>query len=534
MMQNISIILVCLGILLLARAIIPAYTLCRRQQHWGWRALLLLVVFFTLGYVVVAIYLSQLASLDISLLLIAGVLFCGSIFVNLVIFLSRNTINRIDEAARLDQHNALHDDLTELPNRKHLMQHLQQAISQANADKAPLSVMMMDLNQFKSINDSLGHPTGDELLIQLSQRLTNCLQPGQFLARMGGDEFTIVVTQGEASLCDTTESLCFAIRQQLEQPFDLNGYKVVIGASPGIATFPEHGLDAETLLKHADIAMYEAKREKLLCCVYEPSMSQHSEQALSIASRLPEAITKDEFELHYQPLICNLTQSVYGVEALIRWPQADGNYVPAAEFINLAEQSHLIRDITRWVIKAGLAQLHQWHQLGLQFNLKINISARDLDETSLVDYIKQQLLQHQIAAKLLTLEITEHAVITNRQRSSTILQDLHDHGVQISLDDFGTGHSSLTLLNALPLNQLKIDHSFVTGMEANEKHLAIVQSTIDLGKNMHLNVVAEGIENQHQIEILDLMGCNYMQGYYLAKPMPADKLHHWLTTYGTL
>lgn len=512
----------------------PAYGLCRRQQHWGWRILLLLVVLFTLGYTSVAIYLIQLVTVDISLLIIAGVLFCGSIFVNLVIFLSRNTINRIDEAARMDQYNALHDDLTELPNRKHLMQHLQKTISQASANKTPLSVMMMDLNQFKSINDSLGHPTGDELLIQLSKRLSKCLQPGQFLARMGGDEFTIIVPQMESSLCQTTEDLCFAIRQQLEQPFDLNGYKVVIGASPGIATFPEHGLDAETLLKHADIAMYEAKREKLLCCVYQPSMSQHSEQALNIASRLPNAIANNQFELHYQPLICNLTQSVYGVEALIRWPQANGSYVPSAEFINLAEQSHLIRDITRWVIQAGLEQLSRWHELGLQFNLQVNISARDLDEASLVGFIKQQLQRHQIAANFLTLEITEHAVITNRQRSNTILTELHKDGVQISLDDFGTGHSSLTLLNALPLNQLKIDHSFVTGMESNEKHLAIVQSTIDLGKNMHLTVVAEGIENQHQIEILDLMGCNYMQGYYLAKPMPADKLQQWLSTYGTI
>ena len=192
----------------------------------------------------------------------------------------------------------------------------------------------------------------------------------------------------------------------------------------------------------------------------------------------------------------------------------------------------MIRDITRWVIQAGLEQLNRWHQLGLQFNLQVNISARDLDEASLVDFIKQQLQRHQIAANFLTLEITEHAVITNRQRSNTILTELHKDGVQISLDDFGTGHSSLTLLNALPLNQLKIDHSFVTGMESNEKHLAIVQSTIDLGKNMHLKVVAEGIENQHQIEILDLMGCNYMQGYYLAKPMPADKLQAWLATYG--
>lgn len=512
----------------------PAYALCRRQSHWGWRLLVLLVLLFTIGYGLVAAYLWRLQQVDISILIISSVLFSGSIFVNLVIFLSRDTINRIDEAARLDQHNALHDDLTGLPNRKHLMRHLQQLIQQASSNKTPLAIMMMDLNQFKSINDSLGHPTGDELLIQLSKRLTRCLQPGQFLARMGGDEFTIVLPPNHASLCHSTESLCSAIRKQLEQPFDLNGYKVVIGASPGIATFPEHGVDAETLLKHADIAMYEAKREKLLCCVYEAAMSQHSDQTLAIASRLPEAIANDEFELHYQPLICNLTQSVYGVEALIRWPQEDGSYIPTAEFINLAEQSHLIRDISRWVISAGLKQLSQWHQQGLLFNLQINISARDLDEAALVDYVKQALQLNQLEAKYLTLEITEHAIITNRQRSSTILKELHDYGVQISLDDFGTGHSSLTLLNALPLNQLKIDHSFVTGMEANEKHLAIVQSTIDLGKNMHLKVVAEGIENQHHIEILDLMGCNYMQGYYLARPMPADKLQHWLTTYGSL
>ncbi len=490
-----------------------------------------LVIFFIIDYALVAIYLLNLPQIDTSLAIVAGVLFCGGIFVNLVILLSRDTINRIKEAAQLYQQNALHDDLTGLPNRKHLMQHLQQTIEQANQDNRPLSVMMMDLNQFKSVNDTLGHPRGDELLNQLSQRLSTCLKPGQFLARMGGDEFTVVVPETDPTQCDTMDKLCSAIRQQLEQPFDLGGYKVIIGASPGIATFPHHGSDAETLLKHADIAMCQAKREKLLCCVYEPFMSQHSERALTIASRLPQAIANNEFELHYQPLICNLTQSVYGVEALIRWPQEDGSSIPAAEFIGLAEQSHLIRDITRWVLAAGMKQLNSWQQQGLNINLQVNISARDLDETALVNYIQEHLQVNQLDAEHLTLEITEHAVISNRQRSSAILTKLNDQGVKISLDDFGTGHSSLTLLNSLPLNQLKIDHSFVTGMESNEKNLAIVQSTIDLGKNMHLTVVAEGVENQHQIELLDLMGCNYMQGYFLGSPMPADELPQWLNDY---
>ena len=253
-----------------------------------------------------------------------------------------------------------------------------------------------------------------------------------------------------------------------------------------------------------------------------------NERNNELIARLPSAITETEFELHYQPLVSVHNNTVQGVECLIRWPQSDGSAIAPLEFIKLAEQSHVIVDITHWVIETSLKQLGQWHSAGNTLALQINISARDLDEPELVTYITQHLQKNNIEAHFLTLEITENLVVGNPTECITILQKLRDLGVGVSLDDFGTGYSSMTLLNQLPLSQIKIDRSFVLGMEHNSKHMSIVQSTLDLGKNIGLEIIAEGVENAQQALLLKQMNCTLIQGYYIAKPMPSEKLEHWL------
>ena len=253
-----------------------------------------------------------------------------------------------------------------------------------------------------------------------------------------------------------------------------------------------------------------------------------NERNNELIARLPSAITETEFELHYQPLVSVHNNTVQGVECLIRWPQSDGSAIAPLEFIKLAEQSHVIVDITHWVIETSLKQLGQWHSAGNTLALQINISARDLDEPELVTYITQHLQKNNIEAHFLTLEITENLVMGNPTECITILQKLRDLGVGVSLDDFGTGYSSMTLLNQLPLSQIKIDRSFVLGMEHNSKHMSIVQSTLDLGKNIGLEIIAEGVENAQQALLLKQMNCTLIQGYYIAKPMSAEELEHWL------
>lgn len=253
-----------------------------------------------------------------------------------------------------------------------------------------------------------------------------------------------------------------------------------------------------------------------------------NERNNELIARLPSAITETEFELHYQPLVSVHNNTVQGVECLIRWPQSDGSAIAPLEFIKLAEQSHVIVDITHWVIETSLKQLGQWHSAGNTLALQINISARDLDEPELVTYITQHLQKNNIEAHFLTLEITENLVMGNPTECITILQKLRDLGVGVSLDDFGTGYSSMTLLNQLPLSQIKIDRSFVLGMEHNSKHMSIVQSTLDLGKNIGLEIIAEGVENAQQALLLKQMNCTLIQGYYIAKPMSVEELEHWL------
>lgn len=289
---------------------------------------------------------------------------------------------------------------------------------------------------------------------------------------------------------------------------------ILLGGSVFVALVMKLGL--HSINKIRDITRQEHHNELL------------NERNNELLIRLPRAVAEKEFELHYQPLINTQDNSVQGVECLIRWPQSDGSAIATSDFIRLAEQSHVIVDITRWVISTSLNQLGLWHATGNTLTLQVNISAHDLEEKELVAYITTHLKNNKIEPHFLTLEITENLIIRNQTESFIILKQLRDLGVGISLDDFGTGYSSMTLLNRLPISQIKIDRSFVIGMEHNSKRMSIVQSTLDLGKNIGLEVIAEGVENTQQAQLLKQMNCTLIQGYYLAKPMSASKLEYWL------
>jgi EAL domain-containing protein (putative c-di-GMP-specific phosphodiesterase class I) len=303
---------------------------------------------------------------------------------------------------------------------------------------------------------------------------------------------------------------------------------ISISACPGVVYFPTHGDSTAILLQRADIAMYMAKRQKLLLVTYDAGMAAMTKKNLALAARLPAAIAQQEFELFYQPLMHSDNQQIFGVEALIRWPQPDQTLLPPDLFIPLAEQSYLIRDITRWVLQTGLRQLGEWHAAGHKITLQVNISSRDLDENTLSGFIVEQLHANNLPASCLTLEITESAIVRNRTQALKILAELSELGVCVSLDDFGTGYSSMTLLDELPLKQVKIDRSFVVNIESNHSHQAIVQSTINLGSSLGLMVVAEGIENRQQVTLLAALGCDLLQGFFIAKPMDTGACSRWL------
>ena len=297
--------------------------------------------------------------------------------------------------------------------------------------------------------------------------------------------------------------------------FDLVVATILLGGSVFVALVMKFSLSSIEKIRH--MTRQEHYRAIL------------NEGKRKLLARLPNALAEQEFELYYQPLITTQNDLIKGVECLIRWPQTDGSAMATNEFIKLAEQTNVIVDSSRWVIKTSLKQLNQWHKSGHKLTLQINISARDLEEPDLVDFIKQKILKYQVNPSYVTLEITENLIISNPEIASKVLQQLRKLGVGISLDDFGTGYSSMTLLNQLPLSQIKIDSSFVQDMEHNKKHMTIVKSTLELGKSMGLEVVAEGVENAQQVQLFKQMECPLTQGYFLAKPMPVSKLNEWLT-----
>jgi len=423
------------------------------------------------------------------------------------------------------KHLAYYDSLTHLPNRILFHDRLQQAVSAAKSEHRPLAVLIMGLDRFREVNDTLGHQNGDLLLQQVGQRLAMALREDDLVARLGGDEFAVLLPR----LIDAESVTRVVQRLQvvLQAPFMVENFPLDVHASIGIALFPEHGADADKLLRHADVAMHLAKQAGSLT-YYAPEFDPYNPRRLTLLSELRQAIEADQLVLHYQPKLCLKTGLMYGVEALVRWPHAEHGLIPPDQFIPLAEKTNLIQSLTWWVLNTALRQCRAWQEAGLQLKVAVNLSAALLQDEALPAHVAELLESNGVNPAQLTLEITESALMADIKQATNNLERLHQMGVKISIDDYGTGYSSLAYLCQLPVSEIKIDKSFVLGFMTQPTNTAIVRSTIDLGHSLALQVVAEGVEDQQTWLGLAALGCDMAQGYHMARPMPAEKLLAWL------
>jgi diguanylate cyclase (GGDEF)-like protein/PAS domain S-box-containing protein len=429
------------------------------------------------------------------------------------------------QQAELNRHQALHDSLTELPNRVLFQDRVRQVILGAEREGGGVAVLVMDLDRFKEINDTLGHAAGDRLLVEAARRLRTTLRGADSIARLGGDEFAILLHDGSPG---GVAGAARRIHTAFAAPFSLDGLPLQIEASIGAATYPEHADDVEGLIQRADIAMYVAKRDNSGWELYDESQDDHQPHRLSLISELRRAIDERELVLHYQPKLDLRSGQVAAVEALVRWHHPTRGMVGPNEFIDVAQETSLIKPLTLYVIDEALRQCRAWAAEGHSLAVAVNVSTRNLIDLDFPDQVAALLAKWEVGPEWLELEITESAIVADMFRMRGVLERLGAMGLRISVDDFGTGYTSLGYLRRLPISELKIDRSFVSHMATSEEDAVIVRSTIDLGRNLGLGVVAEGVEDAEVLERLRELGCDVAQGYLMSAPIPAVELTAWL------
>lgn len=420
---------------------------------------------------------------------------------------------------------AYQDPLTGLANRARFSQQLAAALDRARADATEVAVIMMDLDRFKYVNDSLGHSVGDHVLGEVARRLLQTCPFAQCVSRLGGDEFAVLLTGTAAENVSLTAR---TITQTLEQPVVFDNQPLDVGASLGIAQYPQHGTDAQTIVRNADIAMYVAKRNKSGTVMYDPDYDSTQRAHLFMLGELRRAVERNELRLVYQPKASLSSANINSVEALIRWAHPERGQISPADFIPFAEHTGYIKVITRWVLNEAMRQCGEWLRRGIRLQVAVNISAKDLMNRELPEQVGALLQAHGVPPALLCLEITESGFMEDPAHAQKVLDCLAAMGLKLAIDDYGTGYSSLSYIMRLPVQELKIDRSFVSGMVGNEDLFTIVRSTIDLGHNLGMKVVAEGVENRSGWDLLRTLGCDDAQGYFLSKPLEADALVRWL------
>ncbi|NMO53716.1 EAL domain-containing protein [Actinoplanes sp. TBRC 11911] len=449
----------------------------------------------------------------------------GALIMLLLVWQSHRLRSR---SFRRATYQASHDALTGLPNRVLLHQRITRSV---DADTGA-ALLLIDLDRFKEVNDTLGHHYGDHLLIEVAQRMQAILGPEPTVARLGGDEFAVLLP-GVSNAQDVA-ALAGDLQKALAEPFLLDGLSLTVAGSIGAALCPQHGSTADELMQRADIAMYAAKTRRAGYLLFDDSQDSTDPRKLTLASDLRRAIDQNQLTLHYQPKVDAHTATVLGAEALIRWHHPEHGMVPPDEFIPLAEHTGLITPLTRFVLDTAVRQCRSWMLDGHQLSVAVNISTHQLLDLGFPTTISDLLTHWQVPARLLTLEITETAIMADPDRALQTVQQLHDLGVQLSIDDFGTGYSSMAYLKTLPVDELKIDRSFVSRMTTSERDAIIVRSTVELGRNLGLNVVAEGVEDSATRDQLDAVGCNAIQGYYISKPVASTGFGDWLTEHANL
>jgi diguanylate cyclase (GGDEF)-like protein len=435
-------------------------------------------------------------------------------------------IYRSGREAIHNEYHALHDSLTGLPNRTLFRERVHQTTLEGERDGSTAAIMIMDLDRFKEINDTLGHHNGDRLLKQIGPRLRDPLRRSDTVARLGGDEFAVLIPSVESSA--TASSLADEIRRAFRAPFVLEDISLDVEPSIGIAFFPQHGLDVDTLLQRADVAMYVAKERRSGFEIYAADQDPYSAERLALVGELRRAIDEEELVVHYQPKADLRTGRIVGAEALVRWQHPDHGLMPPDAFIPIAEHTGLIRPLTLHILNEALRQYSSWRESGFEINVAVNLSVRSLLDHQLTEDVGRLLRKWNVLPQGLELEITESVLMTDMSRSLASLNALRDMGVTLAVDDFGTGHSSLAYLKRLPVHELKIDKSFVMNMMGSDNDAVIVRSTIDLGRNLGLSVVAEGVESLRVWKRLLELGCSVAQGYFISRPVPGSEITRWL------
>lgn len=426
------------------------------------------------------------------------------------------------------EHQALHDALTGLPNRTLLQERVEHDIQVAEQEHNQVSLLMLDIDRFKEVNDTLGHHVGDRLLIQIGKRIRNIIRDADTIARLGGDEFAVVLTHTDQQ---KAENIARKIVEEMGQTIVVDNYQLYVSLSIGVATYPGHGTDAVTLLQHADVAMYNAKHNQSGFSIYAPDEDNYSLMRLEIINDLREAIESDHLELHFQPILDLTTGLPYGVETLLRWKHPRFDSISPQHIIELAEHTGLIHPLTFWVLEHATRELQILHSEGYHLSLSINISAHNLRDPDFFGKVQAVLGKYPVSHEFLVFEITESAMMANPLRAAELLETLDDMGIRLSVDDYGTGFSSLAYLKQLPVNELKIDRSFISGMASYDSDVTIVHSTIELAHNLGLQVVAEGVEDEHTALQLQRWGCDRIQGYHYSRPLPLKVLKQWLNNY---
>ncbi|RMG29586.1 MAG: EAL domain-containing protein [Gammaproteobacteria bacterium] len=421
------------------------------------------------------------------------------------------------------RYQSLHDALTGLPNRTLLTDRLQQTLYHAQRENEEFCLLILDLDRFKEINDTLGHQAGDDVLREIAHRLALLLRRSDTVARLGGDEFAILLPSTGSR---EAEEIAAKIAEAVEQPIRWHEQLLYVGTSIGIAAYPAHGHDVDTLLKRADVAMYVAKNNDLPYAVYNVRKDQHSISRLTLISELRRAIETGSLELHYQPKIAIEDRTVVGAEALLRWPK--WHNLSTESLIQTCEQAGLIQPLTQWVLEAAVDQLKRWQGMGLELPVAVNLSAWNLAHSEIDTYLDGLIQRQQISPGLLEVEITENSMMRNPERAVRLLRRLKGLGIRLAVDDFGTGFSSLTYLKRMPVDHIKIDKSFVMDMLQDENDAIIVRSIIDLAHNLGMKVIAEGVDSSEVFALLEILRCDMAQGYFISRPLPPEGFNRWL------
>jgi diguanylate cyclase (GGDEF)-like protein len=460
-------------------------------------------------------YASYLAPFDFLLQFLLGV--------GMVIWLLEEERRHVLAASARAEHLAYHDPLTDLPNRNLLVQHVAGALHRAERRPDGRSaILFLDLDRFKVINDSLGHNYGDEILRAITERLRRNLLETETVARLGGDGFAVLlpVVSSEWKIAQAADKILGLVRR----PFAVQGTELYVTVSIGVSRFPEDGGDPDELLKKSEIAMYHAKEHGGdQYQVYAPTMDANALERLALENDLRKALVHGELVLFYQPVLDARTGCIEGVEALLRWQHPERGLMGPAEFLWLAEVTGMSHAVDLWVLKTACREIAEWHKDGADVRVAVNLSARPFQRPDLIDRIQEALAESGLPASLLQLEITETLAMQNAEASQTVLRGLKELGIRIAIDDFGTGYSSLSYLTALPIDILKVDRSFVSGLGTDRGSGEITAAVIVLAHSLNLDVVAEGVENETQLEILRSQGCNKVQGYLFSPPIPADR-----------